>query len=84
MDYILINIDDAMCVETLFKDEKEVSKNIHSLKQLTSFLEDNNRLILVFNNVEYVCLRKENLTGGVEKLKAHLTKTMSKTMNGKK
>ncbi len=84
MDYIFIKIDDKSCVETLFKDEKEVSNNIHSLKQLTSYLEDSKRLILVFNQVEYVCLRKENITGGLEKLKSHLEKIMSKSVNRKK
>ena len=83
-DYILIKIDDNACIETLFKDEQEVSKSIHSLKQLSSYLEDSNRLILVFNKVEYVCLRKENLTGELNKLKAHLEKVMSKTAKGKK
>ena len=83
-DFIQIKIDDNTCVETLIKGEEAVSKNIHSLKMLTSYLEDNSRLILVFNKVEYVCLRKENLTGGLDKLKAHLGKIMSKTVNGKK
>ena len=84
MDFILIKIDQNSCVETLHKDEQVVSTNTHSLKLLTSYFEDNTRLILVFNKVEYVCLRKANLTGGVEKLKAHLEKIMSKTAKGKK
>ena len=79
-DYILIVIDENTCVESLHKDETEISKNVHSLKQLTSYLEDNERLILVFNKIEYVCLRKENLVGGIEKLKAHLEKIMSKIL----
>ena len=83
-DYILIKIADNACVETLFKDEKEVSTHSYNLKTLTSYLEDKSRLILVFNKVEYVCLRKANLTGGVDKLKALLEKTMSKSANGKK
>ena len=83
-DYMLIKIDDSTCVETLFKEEQEISKNIHALKQLTSYLEDGNRLILVFNNVEYVCLRKNAITGDIEKLKTHLNKIMSKVANGKK
>ena len=83
-DYILIKIDDHTCIEALYKDENEVSKSVHSLKQLTSYLEDANRLILVFNKVEYVCLRKENIVGDINKLKAHLEKVMSKTANGKK
>ena len=84
MDYILIKIDNNSCFEALYKDEKEVSNINHSLKFLTSYFEDNERLILVFNKVEYVCLRKANITGGVEKLKAHLEKTMSKAEKGKK
>lgn len=83
MDYILIKIENNSCVETLFKDEKEMSSHSHNLKTLTSYFEDNSRLVLVFNNVEYVCLRKSNLTGGVEKLKNLLEKTMSKTAKKK-
>ncbi len=84
MDYILIKIDENTCVETMHKDEQEVSKNIHALRQLTSYLEDNSRLILVFNKMEYVCLRKDSITGDLNKLKALLEKTMSKVVNGKK
>lgn len=84
MDYLKIVIDNTLCTETLVKDEVEQAKNVHSLKSLTSFLEDNNRLVLVFNKVEYVCIRKDKLTGGLDKLKAHLEKCMSKSVNGKK
>ena len=84
MDFIHIKIDDTLCVETLHKDEKEMAKNIHNLKVLTSYIEDKNRLILVFNNVEFVCVRKENLTGGLDKLKQHLEKIMSKSNKRKK
>ena len=84
MDYIHIIIDDNSCVETLFKDKEEKAKNTHPLKMLTSYLEDNERLILVFNKVEFVCLRKQNIVGDLNKLKSHLTKTMSKAIKGKK
>ena len=84
MDYIFIEIDNNSCVESLYKDEQVLSTNTHALRQLTSYFEDANRLILVFNKVEYVCLRKENITGDVDKLKAHLEKIMSKTAKGKK
>lgn len=84
MDYIHIVIDNSLCTETLYKDESEQAKNVHSLKSLTSFLEDSARLILVFNKAEYVCLRKDKLTGGLDKLKTHLQKCMSKNINGKK
>lgn len=84
MDYMLIKIDENICSESIFKDEKEVSNNIHSLRQLTSYLEDDERLVLVFNKVEYVCLRKAYIVGGLDKLKKHLEKIMSKVANGKK
>ena len=84
MDYIKIQIDENSCTETVFKDEEEISRNVHSLKQLTSYLEDDKRLVLVFNKVEYVCLRKSELVGDLKKLKAHLEKIMSKVANGKK
>ena len=84
MDYLLVKIDNNSCVEIMYKDEQEMAKNIHSLRALTSFIEDNDRLILVFNKVEYVCLRKANITGDINKLKAHLEKCMSKAMNNKK
>lgn len=83
MDYLQVKIDDNLCVETLYKDEKEVAKNIHNLKLLTSYLEDNINLILVFNNVEYVCIKKNKLTGDLNKLKSHLQKSMSKANNKK-
>ena len=84
MDYIYIKITDNKCEETFFKDEQVVSTHSHNLKALTSYLEDGSRIVLVFNKVEYVCLRKADLTGGVEKLKALLEKVMSKSVNGKK
>lgn len=84
MDYLHIKIDDNLCVETLLKDEKEMAKNIHNLKQLTSYIEDKESLILVFNNVEFVNVKKQFLTGGLDKLKQHLTKIMSKSQIRKK
>lgn len=83
MDYLHIKIDANSCIETLFKDEKEMAKSVHSLKTLTSYLEDNARIILVFNKVEYACIKKRALSGDVDKLKEHLQKTMSKNVNKK-
>lgn len=83
LDYNLITIDNSKCVEALYKGEELVAKNEHSLKHLTSYFEDATRLVLVFNKMEYVVLRKENITGGLEKLKAMLEKTMNKTIKGK-
>ena len=84
MDYVLIKIDGNRCVETLHQGEEEKAKSEHNLKYLTSYFEDQERIVLVFNRVEYVCLRKANITGGLDKLKAHLQKIMSKSMNGGK
>ena len=83
MDYILIKIDANTCSEALFKDDKQVSSSNHSLKFLTSYLEDNDRLILVFNKIEYVCLRKSAVTGDVKQLKEHLQKVMFKNSKNK-
>jgi len=84
MDYLLVVIDENMCTESIFKDEQEQAKNIHNLRMLTSYIEDDSHLILVFNKVEFVCLRKDKIEGGVEKLKAHLTKKMTKANQPKK
>lgn len=78
MDYLHIKIDDNLCVETLVKDGNEVAKNSHHLKMLTSYLEDNEVVVLVFNKVEYVCIKKNKLAGDINKLKNHLAKAMSK------
>lgn len=78
MDYLSVTIDNATCKEVLLKDGVEQAKNIHSLKSLTSYLEDDTRLILVFNSAEYVCLRKANITGDINQLKAMLEKVMVK------
>ena len=79
MDYLKVVIDNTSCTETLLKDDIEQAKNVHVLKSLTSYLEDNNRLILVFNSAEYVCLRKDSLTGDINQLKALLEKAMAKS-----
>ena len=78
MDQLAITIENNMCVEKLFKDGEEQARNVHNLRALTSYIEDGERLILVFNQAEFVCIRKQFLTGGLEKLKAHLEKNMSK------
>jgi len=78
MDYLQIVIEDKQCVETLFKDEKEVAKNIHNLKFLTSYIEDKDYLILIFNKVEFVCVKKSGFVGDLNRLKNHLNKAMFK------
>lgn len=81
MDYLHIVVDDKQCVETLFKDEQEVAKNIHTLKFLTSYIEDKDYLILIFNKVEFVCIKKSGFVGDINKLKSHLQKVMAKSNN---
>ena len=62
----------------MFKSDQEVSKNVHNLKFLTSYLEDKDIIVLIFNKVEYVCIKKDKLVGDVNKLKAYIEKAMSK------
>lgn len=81
MDYLHIVIEDKQCVETLFKDEQEVAKNIHNLKFLTSYIEDKDYLILIFNKVEFVCVKKSGFIGDLNRLKNHLQKVMAKANN---
>lgn len=83
MDFLQVSIDNASCTEVLIKDDEEQAKNIHSLKTLTSYLEDDKRLILVFNGAEYVCLKKEFITGDLNQLKALLQRSMAKSKNAK-
>ena len=78
MDYFQVTIDENVCIEAMFKDEQEQAKSVHNLKSLSSYIEDANRIILIFNKVEFVCLRKNCIEGGVEKLKSHLEKKMAK------
>ena len=78
MDFLQIVIEDKQCVETLFKDEKEVAKNIHNLKFLTSYIEDKDYLILIFNKVEFVCIKKSGFDGDLNRFKNHLNKAMFK------
>lgn len=78
MDYLEIKIENNLVSEQMVKDGKVELSGTHNLKSVTSYIEDDTRLVLVFNKVEFACLRKENLTGGVEKLKAAIEKAMSK------
>lgn len=80
LDYILIKIDANICTEQAFKGEEMIGNNIHNLKSLTSYIEDNERIILVFSQMEYVCIRKNALVGDENKLKEHLQKVMAKNL----
>lgn len=78
MDCIKVNINDNSCVVAFEKDNQEYGKKTLSLKSLTSYIEDNDSLVLVFNKVEYVLVKKENLTGDLNRLKNMLKKAMAK------
>lgn len=78
MDYLQIVIEDKQCTETMFKDEQEVVKNMHSLKFLTSYIEDKDYLILIFNKVEFVVIKKSGFNGDLNKFKMHLNKILAK------
>ena len=83
VDYLVVKINGNICEEFAYKNNEETATNIHNLKSLTSYLEDDEKLILIFNKLEYVYLIKANVTGGVEKLKDHLKKIMNKNVNKK-
>lgn len=78
MDYIRIKIDEKSCVEEIVKNEEIVAKNSHNLKLLTSYVEDETIITLIFSNVEFVCIKKEFLVGDLNKLKNTLQKAMRK------
>ena len=78
MDYLHITITQKECIEEMYKNNDVVSKSMHSLRFLTSYLEDETRIILIFNKVEFVCIKKEFLTGGENQLKEHLKNVMKK------
>ena len=78
MDYVLIKINTKECVEEMHKDTAVISSNTHLLRFLTSYLEDDARIILIFNKVEFVCIKKDSLQGGETKLKEHLKSIMQK------
>lgn len=80
MDCLKIVIDDKNCVETMMKDEQAMAKNVHSLRSLTSYIEDSENFILVFNSVEFVCIKKAKLVGDLNRLKDLVTKSMAKTI----
>ena len=83
MDAIKVNINDNSCSLAFVKGEQEHGKKVLSLKSLTSYIEDNENIVLVFNNVEYVLIKKNALKGDLNKLKSLLQKAMAKSQRGK-
>ncbi len=78
MDCLDIKIENNVITEQMIKDGQAEFSATHNLKNVSSYIEDADRIVLVFNKVEFTCIRKEFLTGGVEKLKALLQKAMQK------
>lgn len=79
MDYLHIKIDDKSCTEELYKNGEVVAKNNHSLKLLTSYVEDATSITLIFSNVEFTCIKKEFLVGDLNRFKNHIQKSMKKS-----
>ena len=78
MDSLSIKINNGILEEAMMKNGEAVLKNTHNLKTLVSFLEDDEDIILVYATGEYTCIKKSNLVGDIGKLRATLTKAMTK------
>ena len=61
-DKFSVYIDEDKCSVAFFKNNKEVLKEVLSLAELTTYEEDEVRLILIFN-MKFVVIRKEYLRG---------------------
>ena len=79
MDSIKIVINDNQCNMTFVKDGVELEPKTLHLKMLTSYIEDQGNIVLVFNKLEYVLIKKAHLKGDIKKLRALLEKAMSKS-----
>ncbi len=76
---IILDPNSNMCNLSFQKGDEEIGKKALPLKTLTSYIEDKDDLILVFNNIEYVLIKKDALTGDLNKLKSVLKKAMAKS-----
>jgi len=81
MDYLKITINQKECIEEMYKNNEVVTRAVHSLRFLTSYLEDDFRIILIFNKVEFVCVKKDSLTGNTNQLKELLNNAMKKNIS---
>ena len=76
MDNLSIKINNGTLEEAMMKDSKVQLKNTHNLKSMVSFLEDDEDFILIYETGEYTCIKKLNLIGDVNRLRAALTNAM--------
>lgn len=72
-DLFSVYMDEKNCTVAFFKDNVEVAKEVLDWKDLTDFVEDDNRLILIFG-IKFVIVRKDLLKGELDLLKIMLTK----------
>lgn len=82
MDSVKVTINDNVCKMAFVKDGVELEPKTLHLKMLTSYIEDNDSLVLVFNKVEYIMIKKDGMKGDLKKLKAILEKAMAKSSKG--
>ena len=71
-------IDETKCDVSFQKNGEEVSRSVMDLSTLTSCIEDDERLVLVFNRQMFVVVRKDSLTGNLDSLKLLIQKYMNK------
>lgn len=78
MDNIKIEVNDKSCIVAFEHEGEELANKVLPLKTLTSYLEDSESVVLIFNKIEYILVKKEYLNGDVNKFKALLNKAMAK------
>ena len=81
-DNILIIMDESTCAVSFFKNNIEVAKEILSWNQLTNYVEDDLRLILMFN-LKFVVIRKEFFIGEYDLFKKLIDKNLSDNSKAK-
>ena len=77
-DLMIVKIDETKCDVSFQKNGEEVSRSVMDLSTLTSCIEDDERLVLVFNRQMFVVVRKDSLTGNLDSLKLLIQKYMNK------
>lgn len=71
-NYCIVQIDKDCCKVSFYKEEVETSKVVLDLNNMTACFEDDERFVLVFNKTQFVIVRKDKLSGGIESLRENL------------
>lgn len=79
-DLMIVKIDDTKCDVSFQKNGEQVSRSVMDLSTLTSCIEDDERLVLVFNKQMFVVVRKDSLLGNLDSLKLLIQKYMNKSI----